>query len=491
MTVSSSNGALGPVLDHDWTTPTFRDPTRDDVLREQGFVSFPMLDGDEVTAIRDAHHRLVGADGSGMAVDYMREDRSVITAVNELLDEVWKRHFGEIFVDHRPVFSTCVVKHPGPDSAMFLHDDRSFVDERELRSGTMWIPLVDTGPGIDNGGLQVVPGSHRLAVTFAGSNTPDLMRPYASALEAALVAPPVPAGTALFYDSRMLHASPPNRTDEPRPALACSVVPRQAPLIHVVGVDATRRRIHSIDDDFFLDHRPEELERAMPSCYPVIDEYEDRIDCLDADYVRDTCDLMEKPTAESLIPEDLWGDFDGTRSDPPTEVPRRTGALLATGQPVRSESTDSWVAGVVDAACTGEWLPASLWPGDQLSWWVGDPLARPGNRRPGVMGLRLAPRERLCLRLDAAGTTLVHTVEGPVLGAGIVSVGQADQCEPGAIVSVERVDHCVIWNHGPGDLEVVVESNTGERRWTSSLSSRLERRRAHRLGCEVAAAVRP
>jgi hypothetical protein len=157
--------------------PLLRDPEREAELVADGYAVLPVLDADEVADLRAAYHDAVPGGGAGMLVEYTQADRRRMEAVARLLAPVWERHLDDLFVDHRVVFATFVVKYPDTGSAMFLHEDRTYVDERHHRSATLWIPLVDTGPAEANGNLQVVPGSQRLAVAPAGSNTPELFRP--------------------------------------------------------------------------------------------------------------------------------------------------------------------------------------------------------------------------------------------------------------------------------------------------------------------------
>ena len=150
-------------------TQVLRDPERDERLREDGYAIVPLLSADEVTHLRTAYRALVDdPDAPGnMEFDYMAADRSRMRVVADLLAPVWDRHLPELFVDHEAVFATFVCKHPGPVSGMFLHDDRTYLDERRQRAFTVWVPLVDVSPELDNGTLYLVPGSHRIVDAFS------------------------------------------------------------------------------------------------------------------------------------------------------------------------------------------------------------------------------------------------------------------------------------------------------------------------------------
>lgn len=475
----------GAIADPDDLPPTFVDPTKDTALRAHGYVTMPVLDADEVAWITEAHQRLVdgGGEGEGMAVDYMRADRRIITEFNEVVGEVWERRFPAIFADHRPVFSTCVVKHPGRDSAMFLHEDRSYVDERSSRSGTLWIPLVDTGPDIDNGCLHVVPGSHRAAISFAGSHTPELLRPYAPDLERALVPVEVPAGHGLFYDTRTLHASPPNRTATPRPAIAVAVAPRTAPLIHVVGTGATRRAIHRVDEQFFLAHGPEQIERSMPATYPVIEELDDVADPPPPQQVRAACGLGVDPRRRTLLPGDLRDHVEGRPRRPSSPAVQRVGALEAVTMQTAALSPTTAARAPIEE---DKWLPVSLWPRSHFAWWVGDPLVQ--LALDGALVMRLHRGERVCLSDDVAFDA-VSVIEGSSIGAGLAGPMVAEHLPTGRALDIGGCRPCALWNHGPGRLDVTVHRSSPDTRRTRR-DHRALRREVQQLVQEVEVARR-
>ena len=75
--------------------------------------------------------------------------------------------------------------------------------------------------GGENGGTLVVPGSHRSTTNpTADDCAVQAEKPFPGETQAA-----GPAGSVLVFDSRLWHATAPNRTDEPRVALAVRYAP--------------------------------------------------------------------------------------------------------------------------------------------------------------------------------------------------------------------------------------------------------------------------
>lgn len=252
---------------------TLRDPEHERAYLDDGFVVMPFLEPHEVAALTQAYWEMALDDDHGLTIDYARPDRAFMSRIEELLQPVWDRHFDDVFVDHVPVCASFIVKHPGPASNMFLHEDRTWVDERRFRSGTLWIPLADVGPDTDNGGLQIIRHSHLRMAGWSGTGTPDVIAPHHDQLRHGLEWVTAPAGHAVYYDSRTIHASPANRSDAARIVIACGVAPRAAQLIHVLGDGATGRRVFAVDHQFFIRHDLAAIPRALEEDYTLLEDF--------------------------------------------------------------------------------------------------------------------------------------------------------------------------------------------------------------------------
>ena len=123
--------------------------------------------------------------------------------------------------------SGCVVNHPGTNRREW-HADWPYNQGFEvclpspypdliLQLATLWMlsPFRD-----DNGGTLVVPGSHRSSNNPTGDNGVEPYSPCPGELQVTGT-----AGSVLVYDSRLWHASGPNRSDSPRVALVARYVP--------------------------------------------------------------------------------------------------------------------------------------------------------------------------------------------------------------------------------------------------------------------------
>ncbi len=400
-----TDAVLGPAAGF----PTvLRDADRNGELATRGFTVLPLLPSDVVAELAVLQASLAAPDDEGLSVDYMRPDRSVMRRLAEALEPVWATHLPRVFVGHRAVMSTFVVKHPGHLSGMFLHEDRSYVDERRARAHSVWIPLCDVGPDRGNGGLEIVPGSHRLVTGLGGSHTPDLFRPYERHLRERLVPVSARAGDAVVYDTRTLHASGPNLGERPRVALVCAVAPAGQPLLHVVATSRTHRRVHRVTPAFFVEHHPRQIEVGMPADCPVVDEYD------------------EEPV---LSPEAVVTVLGGPApaEDPVVPEPHRR-----PGDP--------------------ETLPALAFRDRAPSSGRGEEL---GLEAGAVHELPASPTAREVVVLDT-----------PAVTAGIRTAAAAATFVPGRSIRLDPGEAAVMWNDGPGEARVRIEpARRGRLRW--------------------------
>lgn len=262
------------------TAPALRDRRADRHLRRRGYAVVPGVARGDVEALREAFFATHGAErpvaergGPGWQGDPatgqefrndLEESLELRAEVEERLAPYWDRYLRTLFVDHRPVVSTFLAKWPGPAGHLPLHQDPSIVDERTSRGLTLWIALDDASPELGNGPLYVIPGSHRVADEYRGTNALPSFIHYLDQLWPRAEAVPVAAGDAVVLDGRVIHGSPPNPGDRLRLAVCTQVAPAAVPLVHAVGCGPDEVAVFEVDDDWYRRTSPARLHADLP-----------------------------------------------------------------------------------------------------------------------------------------------------------------------------------------------------------------------------------
>ena len=186
----------------------------------------------EVGAVRESVeestvvHRAPNAPGGiGHVPGFIRYDQSIAPYLAD------RRILGlaeALLGEHvRVSFTTATINYPGNQRGGW-HGDWPFNQNNAshiptpyldvtMHLTTLWMLSPFTR---ENGGTFIVPGSHRANNNPTGNNGVDPSKPYPTEMQTI-----GPAGSVLVMDSRMWHATAPNRTDQPR----TSVVVRYAP----------------------------------------------------------------------------------------------------------------------------------------------------------------------------------------------------------------------------------------------------------------------
>lgn len=426
-------------------SPTFSDTSREAAFRRDGYAVMPVLTHDQVESVLDFYWSEVARpDDFGLCIDHMRDDRGPMLRIAEHLAPMWARIVPGLFVDHRSVFCTFVVKYPGAESQMGLHEDQSWVDETRFRSGTMWVPLTDVGPATRNGALGVVPGSQRLGIAPCGAGTPFLTAPYERALADHVVVPGLSAGDGLFYDSRTLHGSEANQSAVPRVALACGIVPATAELRYVRAEGRRRRTLYAVDDRFYLEHSPRQLVASMPSGYPVVEEYVEDLP-LTPDMVGDLLGTAGPVQAVPVVP---WAVHPSDEPMPLLELGRGGRSVaddLDVGRPAALLELPGWTV-QVDAGQVGA---AAGDVRDQLSVELG--------LDPGTTVAVVSPWTRCTFVPSSSAPPLrLEVVDCGRVAAGVALGGAAANVGPGDVVDLGTAGPLHVWNEGPFPLVLLV-----------------------------------
>lgn len=175
---------------------------------------------------------------------YKREVHEAITSI------VFPR--ASCFINKfKPILGNFMIKNPSFEFSMDLHSDWTYVDEEKYYSMAIWVPLVDVDT--ENGCLGIIEGSHKITNKVRGPLIRQSSRIHDKEWEknyGKFI--PLKAGDAVIYNHSLLHFSPPNKTNEIRPAINLSVVPEEADCIHYCQPEGSNNiEVYNVPDSNF------------------------------------------------------------------------------------------------------------------------------------------------------------------------------------------------------------------------------------------------
>ncbi len=197
-------------------------------LDELGFATFKVFDDNHITALKHLYeeqfstqqkNKLFASHNSSPAEKNIAVSNAIKAIVSPKLTEVFPGF--DYYVGHFMVKVANTVFECG------LHQDWNIVDERKYKTYQIWIPLQFTYPL--NGGLFILPGSHRFFNNYRSGSYGIPMLQMTPELNKVCTDIIVPAGNIVAYHNSAFHGSYPNKTAEDRAVVLINLVERGAP----------------------------------------------------------------------------------------------------------------------------------------------------------------------------------------------------------------------------------------------------------------------
>ncbi len=192
---------------------------RDEIVQQQfevdGFVRFPFYTPKEINELLNLYQQLHPKDEKGFFPSTFSKDKSYRKIADEEIRRIGERSISHYLIDYRVVCGSFIVKSPGAESIMPVHQDMTLVDETEFTGINIWCPLVDLND--TNGVLYALKGSHRFFPTYRGSTIPDIYNSIQEEIIQYMEPVYLKAGEAIVFDQSIIHYSPPNISDKIRP----------------------------------------------------------------------------------------------------------------------------------------------------------------------------------------------------------------------------------------------------------------------------------
>jgi hypothetical protein len=192
----------------------FRDEKHQNDFEKNGFIILPFYTQEEIKELEEVYYRLHPVNEKGFFPSTFSQDKNYRQEADSAIRKVGNRSIEKYCQDIKVVFGAFIVKSPGPESGMCVHQDMSLVDESRFTGINIWVPLVDLT--VENGTLFVLPGSHRIFPTYRGSSIPEFFAPVMDDMIDYLQPVLIKAGEAVFFDQSIIHFSPPNYSNKIR-----------------------------------------------------------------------------------------------------------------------------------------------------------------------------------------------------------------------------------------------------------------------------------
>ncbi|MCW5906393.1 MAG: phytanoyl-CoA dioxygenase family protein [Chitinophagales bacterium] len=249
---------------------------KNEKLRKQfdlyGYVVIPFLNQSQVNELRQfffATHPQIpeGFYSSSFNADVTHKQK-VNTKIEEVLSKQVSAHFNSI----KKLGSCFLNKQPGAISEMPIHQDWTVVDEPRFDSITIWIPLQDVDE--TNGAVQVIDGSHRFSTAIRSPSLPDPFKNVQDEMRSDLKLLKMKAGEAFIFSQALLHASPANKSNEPRIAVTYGLIDSNAQLMFYHNNGQGKIEQYYVEEDFFQRYNTQIGERPQFGSLQKIFDYE-------------------------------------------------------------------------------------------------------------------------------------------------------------------------------------------------------------------------
>ena len=195
------------------------------LLNQKGYFTIPLLSNEAVKQLLTVYETTPKQSGAFSASAHLKQIE-IRKSISRQIKQVIEPSIHELIQEIDVLGASFVVKATGYNEVLQPHQDWNIVDEKKNRSYNIWIPLVDTSK--DNGGIMVIPESHKWIDSIRHSSIPCAFNQVHNELFEIMTSLDILAGHALIYDHALLHASHANHTSTNRVAIAVGIKPKNA-----------------------------------------------------------------------------------------------------------------------------------------------------------------------------------------------------------------------------------------------------------------------
>ncbi|NVK66512.1 MAG: phytanoyl-CoA dioxygenase family protein [Flavobacteriales bacterium] len=214
------------MIGYDQKKGIFSDPKLQEEFHENGFVIVPFVSSQQIEQLFEVYKSCYPDGVEGFFTTTFANNVDHREKVNQSIREICIEQIENLFVNYKILFSSFIVKAPGENSRLIMHQDMTLVDEKQYSGINIWCPMVDLTE--TNGAIEVLPKSHRFYETYRGSSIPDIYDNVKDEVASLMQPCYLKAGEAIIFDQSIIHNSPPNLSHKERPTINTFVAHQDA-----------------------------------------------------------------------------------------------------------------------------------------------------------------------------------------------------------------------------------------------------------------------
>jgi len=256
----------------------FSNPSIEEEFQREGYVVVDFMTAQEAEDLKSRFFDLLPESGGNITASDSGFDTDIsydftfidknIDFKRKVYDEITSKlnvHMAEWLDNYDPIIANYIRKTPNTGEVP-LHENWAFADEKKCSTVSIWCPLVDAT--VENGTLQVVPGSHKRFGEMRGPMLPWELEDIRGVIVEKYLKPiEIPVGKAVILDDSIVHYSAPNRSSGLRLAIQLICIPKEFPSIHhhmnPNDGDGKVKVLH-VDKEFYMNFNPWQFPTGLP-----------------------------------------------------------------------------------------------------------------------------------------------------------------------------------------------------------------------------------
>lgn len=186
----------------------FKDENLHRTFEDVGFVIVDFYSNTEVESIIEFYKETHPSNNQKFYPSTYTNDEKYRQLIHNSILEFADKKIEELFENIKIASASFIVKQPGIDSYLHVHQDMTLVDESKFTGINIWAITTDLTDV--NGTLYVLPKSNRLYPTYRGHTIRGIYDSIQEEIKDYMTPLYLKAGQAVIFDQSLIHFSPPN-----------------------------------------------------------------------------------------------------------------------------------------------------------------------------------------------------------------------------------------------------------------------------------------